>query len=221
MSTEDAQAVLASLWPASEGRTGGFSSGQFAREIETGTIHEYSGENPSDCAHAGYNPAAYAQTGALEGAIAGGGKGAADGAIRAGLKAIPVIGDFLAQVWDKVDPFAAHARAVAREQGTLCQAVPQVNSAFFQIDSDFRAGHLSGQEAQAELDNVAAGFRQEVGAIIKEGPGQCNAACVIGHLVDAEVVLKKEQYANSPLYYVKRFWWVGLIILLFVLLGRR
>lgn len=135
----------------------------------------------------------------------------------AALQVVPVVGQIIGGIITAFgfvsNLLAKHSQAVAKEQGTLCAVVPQINAELKQVDMEFSQGNISFAEASAELDSIASGYRQATASITKESPGSCNAGCVIGHLVDGEVIYRKQNYSGqSPMmYYIKHYWWVGLI----------
>jgi hypothetical protein len=198
---------------------------QYASEISAGFIGQYSG-NPSlpgygagNCAKAGpVNLSAYSQEGFVSGFAQGGLMAGISSAVHTALQFIPFLGPQLTKLWDTINPFAHHAAAVAREQSTLCGAVPQVNKALSEVDAAVTSGSISAAEADFELDQIDAEFHQAVAPIVK----QCNAACAIEGLLDGIVIARKQEYHNSPMYYLKHYWWVGALgLIIFVFIGRR
>ena len=223
VSAADEDKIIAAVFPASVQKllpNAQTTIGQFRTQIEANQLTIYL--NQSDCSKAGsYNPAAYQSPSPLLAGVQGGFGAAASSFINSALQAIPVIGQTLSQIWNKINPFAAHAKAVANEQGILCGSVPQVNAALQQVDADVLAGNVDLPTADAELDQIASQFRTVTASIIKDDSSHCNAACVVNRMVQAEVLLRKEKYKEPAIFYVKRYWWVGAVaLLIFVLFGR-
>lgn len=213
----DSEAIIALTFPASTQRAlGGSFSGiktGLLADLSTRQIGAYTGaRRAQDCKDAKpVNTSAYLQTGAVEGFIAGDPRAAISSGINTGLGLIPVVGSFLQQIFAKINPFAQHAIAVSKEQGTLCALVPQVNAAFLDLDQEVAQGNISVLDANAALDSIDANFRQGISAITKDSASKCDAGCVIGREVDALVIERKQIYAGQApwMYYLKHYWWVG------------
>jgi len=238
MSATDAQTILYSVFPQGQLRAGHISETQYESEITEGYIGQYSG-NPNlpgygagDCAKAGPIDTRRTQIAAtvsaaggpsiVAGAIGTGKIGAISAAIATALFAVPFVGPLLAGVWGTINPLAKHAAAVRREQGTLCSVVPAVNANLAAVDADLAAGNISVAQAESELDQIDAQYWQATVAITQKGPNRCNAACDIGNLLDGIVIARKQKYRNNPVYYLKKYWWVGAIgVLALLLIGRR
>lgn len=95
--------------------------------------------------------------------------------------------------------FAHHAQAVAKEQTTMCAAVPAANEALAWVDSEFSAGRLSKADAQASLDSMLQNFTQYVTPVMKrEGTSKCNLACGYTRALEGIVAKKKAQIAEAP-----------------------
>ncbi len=96
--------------------------------------------------------------------------------------------------------FAHHAKAMAREQSTLCAAVPAANQSLELIDQAVAGGQATPADGIAALDSVVSGFRQAVSGIIKgadpTSSGECNAACENLSELRAYVLLKQSQYRD-------------------------
>lgn len=140
------------------------------------------------------------QAGAAAGAAAGG-SGAGSGGIVGSLAAAApflIAGAVALGVISAI--FAHHAKAVAKEQSTMCAAVPGANEALAWIDSEFKAGHMSKASASAALDELLRNFESYVAPVRKdEGNGKkCNLACGYSRVLRAIVAKKKAEYAEAP-----------------------
>lgn len=140
-----------------------------------------------------------AQAGAAAGAASGGtgsvgGFGPALGAAAPFLLAGAVVLGVVSAI------FAHHAKAVAKEQSTMCAAVPGANDALAWIDSEFKAGHMSKASASAALDELYSNFTQYITPVMKNsGDGRkCNLACGYQKVLQAIVAKKKAEYAEAP-----------------------
>jgi len=155
-------------------------------DVSRGSILNYSGANPGDCAKAGNASsvkASLTKTGSAidlklvaAGTVAG---PAAPFVIAAGV----ILGVFSAI-------FNHHAMAVAREQGTLCAAVPAANATLAAIDGAVQSGQISPAVGAASLQQMLSEFTSTVAPITKS----CNAACVMTNDVAAIVAYKVSQY---------------------------
>lgn len=223
----DVEPVVAAVFPATAKGLNPSTRQGFTDALNARQILAYTGARAAgDCKMAGNaNQQAYNQQGILQGAVAGGVGGAVSGGLNAGLPLIPVVGPILAQLWTKINPFAHHAAAVAKEQSTLCLVVPEINAALLQVDRDFAAGNLTLQQANQELDGIYSEYLSATQAIYQEAGTKCNAACVVGHEVQGEVLIRKQTYATMglpPTAYVKKYGiWIGVIIVAFLLFRRR
>ena len=74
---------------------------------------------------------------------------------------------------------AHHAQAVAKEQSTLCSAVPAANNYLNIIQSAVAAGQATPAQAIQALNSLSTDFDSAVSSIRKMGGGSCNAACVM------------------------------------------
>lgn len=86
--------------------------------------------------------------------------------------------------------FQHHAQAVAKEQSTLCTAVPAANNYFTVIDQAVASGQATAQQALQALASLSSDFRSAVSGIYKN----CNAACVMQMCLDAAVATQKAKY---------------------------
>lgn len=92
--------------------------------------------------------------------------GAALGAATAGIGAVVGIGLMLLQ---------HHSQAVIREDATLCQFVPQINSSIAQIDAAVQAGKMTAAQASSAFAQLYTLAKQAFASIMKP----CNAECLI------------------------------------------
>lgn len=231
----DAQAIIAAVFPAKTQRFLGPGSSVVAELTSTeALIGQYSGDpslpgyGAGDCAKAGgYTPQGTAIASKTSGAI---GTGVASygvlGKIIPALAPIPVIGQVIAGIAAIVLPiiggiFKHHEQAVAREQGTLCSLIPQVNQTLIQTDAAVAQGALSVADADAQIEAMVAGFDSGVAGITQEGGNTCNAGCVMKYAVRAAADIHEQKYHNSPIYYLKHYWWVGALGLVAFLLLRK
>jgi hypothetical protein len=93
---------------------------------------------------------------------------------------------------------AHHAAAVAKEQGTLCVAIPAANDSLQQIDDALNSGQLTAAQAAQAYDQVIAAYGDYVKLIIKMTPSQCNAACVYMRMLQGIVAQRKLDVQASP-----------------------
>lgn len=100
-----------------------------------------------------------------------------------------------------------HAQAVATEQGTLCDLVPQLQGALDQADQGYKAGKAS-DALISDLKTTSVAYKQSTQGIWKE----CNAACFFGQEFDAQIEIRRRaDYAPSALGFAKRNWpWLAL-----------
>jgi hypothetical protein len=111
----------------------------------------------------------------------------------AGASGIPVVGGIIAKA---LSIFGAHhAAAVKTEQATLCQEVPKANAFLRGIDLAVSQGQIDPDTAASALEQGYAAWRAEVGAILKDSGGQCNAACVYEKCFRAAIEKRKQDYA--------------------------
>lgn len=226
MST-DSIAIIKAVFPANAQKYG-LRDMQIQADIQAGYISKYTSARPQDCAQAHFDPSQFQQT-SPEGVVGifTTGKGSLgakiSSSINLALQAIPVVGQFLSQVWTTISPFAHHAAAVAREQTTLCTAVPEFDSALGQIEAALKSGNISATDADAYVDRAVQNFDTETTPIAQGlgGSGTCNAACVMQAEVAAVAEVNKQKFHDSPLYFLKHYWWIGAIIIAVLLLGRR
>ncbi|HLZ52070.1 MAG TPA: hypothetical protein VKP61_15090 [Candidatus Acidoferrum sp.] len=172
----------------------------------SGGIPGYWKNTPGDCSSA-------SSTGAFgvtqqAGAYAGiGVQGAQLGAQIAGTvgtvaNAIPIIGSVISVITAGFSAiFAGHAQAVAREQSTLCGAVPFAQNAMERLDASYKIGTLSGPQIAQALETIYQQFAAGVEPIIQPADESfsdaiaqhhCNAACVylreLRGIIDAKVL---------------------------------
>ena len=222
----DAQAIYQAVFPATAQRNIR-DAALIQSDIAGGYITKYTPARPQDCAQSKFNPAAYQQTGGGAGVVgifAGQGTTGQkiSSSIALGLKAIPLVGDFLSQVWTTISPFAHHGAAVAKEQTALCTAVPEFDANLASIETALKSGAISATDADAYVDQAVQNFDTEVSGIAQESGNTCNAGCVMRYEVQAVGQEVKEKFQNSPIYYLKHYWWVGAIALgVYLFLGKR
>jgi hypothetical protein len=181
------------------------------------------GYGAGDCVQAGgYTPTGTTivaqSTGALSTATAG---YSILGKILPALAPIPIIGQVITGIAAVVMPiigkiFQHHAQAVAREQGTLCTLIPQVNQVLLETDQAVTDGTLNVQQADAQLEAMVSNFDEAVAQITKDSGSTCNAGCVMKSVVRATADIHEQRYHNSPLYYLKHYWWIGAIAVILV-----
>jgi hypothetical protein len=61
--------------------------------------------------------------------------------------------------------FGNHSKAVAKERGTLCAAVPMANAALQQLDEWLSSGQITATTAAQALQSLLSSFKQEVAGI--------------------------------------------------------
>jgi hypothetical protein len=110
------------------------------------------------------------------------------------LKSVPVVGSLLESAVSLVSlPFAHHKQAVATEQATLCQAVPDANTFLRGVDELVSTGQLDYNTAAQTLEQGYQNWLVEVQAIFKKKP--CNAACDFAQAFRAAIEMRKQRYA--------------------------
>jgi len=182
--TQAAQQVM----PTISGRAG-FTQKVFnyiVGDVTRGSILNYSGANPGDCAKAG-------NASSIKGALTKTGSGIALKLVAAGTVTGPaapfvIAAGVIAGLFSAI--FNHHAMAVAREQGTLCAAVPAANAAIGAIDGAVQTGQISPAVGAASMQQILQEFTSTVAPIAKD----CNAACVMTKDVGAIVAYKVSQY---------------------------
>lgn len=217
----DNEAIIAQVFPASVQRTLGNFQG-----IRSGTLDVlaqrqllgYTGaRRAQDCKDAGPSTGTNLQKASKATGMAASVWASVAPFVTA-LQVVPVVGAIIGGAITAfatiANIFSHHSQAVAREQGTLCAVVPQVNEAVLQLDQEYANGNFSYLEASAQLDVIDDNFRAATAAITKDSANQCNAACVVSRQVDALVIERKQIYAGQQpwLYYVKHYWWAGLVV---------
>ena len=223
----DSNAILRSLFPANAQKyVFGTDEGSLRNQsdLRSGFISSYSASRPQDCAQASGQQVAQIRqaTASGLGLLAPGGFTAKiSSVISNALNTIPVVGPFLSQVWNTINPFAAHAQAVAKEQSTLCALIPQVNDTLAATDAAVRSGQIDVADADAQLEAMVQAFDSATSGITKDSGSTCNAACVMRAEVRAEATLHEQGYRTSPLYFLKKYWWVGALGFVAYLLLRK
>lgn len=173
--------------------------------INTRTLTPY---NPGTCGTTGANPTGAfgvtQQAGAAGSlAVSGAEIGAKiAGAVGTVTSAIPIVGQAISLITAGFSAiFAGHAQAVAREQSTLCAAVPYAQSVMARLDASYQIGTLSGPQIAQALESLYSQFAAGVEPIIQpvdenfsEAIAQhhCNAACVylreLRGIIDAKIL---------------------------------
>jgi hypothetical protein len=85
-----------------------------------------------------------------------------------------------------------HAQAVAKEQTTLCSAVPAANNYLNIIAQAVSGGLATPQDGIAALESLKGDFRSAVGSIYND----CNAACVMNMELDAIILVMESQFQD-------------------------
>ncbi len=111
------------------------------------------------------------------------------------LNAIPIVGNILSSAISLITvPFAHHKAAVAREQATLCTAVPEVNAFLRQLDQYVLTGQWDHVTAVQEMENGFKAWVLEVKGILQDSGGKCNAACFYERQFRAAIEKRKIDY---------------------------
>jgi hypothetical protein len=122
-----------------------------------------------------------------------GGNNVATGLVGAGLGSVPVVGGVLKTIFGGFT--AHHKQAVATEQKTLCQAVPDANNFLRSVDAAISTGQLTLQAALQTLEEGYTNWRANLTPILKDTGGKCNAACVFEKCFRAAIEKRKQDYA--------------------------
>jgi hypothetical protein len=122
-----------------------------------------------------------------------GGPGVGTSLVGAGLGAVPVVGGVLKTIFGAFG--AHHANAVRNEQATLCTAVPDANNFLRGIDTAIATGQLDTASAAQALEQGYQNWRGEVGAILQDTGGHCNAACIYEKAFRAAIEFRKQNFA--------------------------
>jgi hypothetical protein len=206
-------AYLAALDPSIESifppvkDTAGFTQKDkdlFEQAVEARFLPQYYKKTPGDCgtpaqASAGKLAPILSTTGKVAAGTAPIAAGSGSAAFAAAAPFLAIGGAIAGVAGIVIGIFKAHhARAVAREQGTLCVAVPAANDALSQIDDALRSGQLTSAQASAAYDQVLSSYVDYVRQIIKDNPSQCNAACVYGRMLRGIVAQRKLDLKASP-----------------------
>jgi hypothetical protein len=85
-----------------------------------------------------------------------------------------------------------HAQAVAKEQTSLCSAVPAANNYLQVIVQAVSSGLATPQDGIAALESLKGDFRSAVGSIYND----CNAACVMNMELDAIIMVLESQFQD-------------------------
>lgn len=193
--SQDVDAVLALTFPNIK-----FTGAASTRRpfLQEGRVIPYSGTNPQDCAQARGVPTGTATNIRLASQSASYATQAAQlGAQIAGatVSAIPIVGTVVQGVIQIFSAFSqAHQQAVINEQTTLCTIVPAVNRALAALDDGVISGSINLPDALSGLDAIESQYKQGVAQIIKEAPGQCNAACQVDGFVQEQLAIRRLEY---------------------------
>jgi hypothetical protein len=122
-----------------------------------------------------------------------GGPGIGTSLLGAGLGSVPVVGGVLKTIFGVFG--AHHAAAVRNEQATLCQAVPDANNFLRGIDTAVAQGKIDTATAIQVLEQGYQNWRGEVGAVLQDTGGKCNAACIQEKGFRAAIEYRKQNYA--------------------------
>jgi hypothetical protein len=117
------------------------------------------------------------------------------------VKAVPILGSIVSFGESIAGIFgAAHAQAVAKEQGTLKQVEPATNAALAQIDQAYKLGQIGGAQVSGYLEQLYTQFVAALAAISHPAAGieqsiadhTCNAGCTqerqLRGIIDAMVL---------------------------------
>ena len=92
--------------------------------------------------------------------------------------------------------FAAHARAVAKEQQVECAAVPAANQTLQTIASAVQSGTITPAQGIASLTQLLTEFQSTIAPIMKNSASQCNAGCVWLKALQAAVSEMQSQFED-------------------------
>ena len=92
--------------------------------------------------------------------------------------------------------FAAHARAVKKEQQVECAAVPAFNDGITAITQAVTAGTITPQTGISSSSQLLNSFQQQISQIMKDDPTQCNAGCVWWKCAQAAVAELQSQFQD-------------------------
>src|SRR5690348_9580477 len=92
--------------------------------------------------------------------------------------------------------FSHHSAAVAKEQKTICAAVPAAANYLQQIQAAVQQGYATPAQAIAALQSLLSDFTSQMQSIMKNNASQCNAACVWVKELTAIVAFKVSQYQD-------------------------
>lgn len=176
-------------------KTAGFTQAVFnmiQQDVSNGYISSYVTDQQTACAKAG-NPAS------ISGALTSAGSGIALKLVAAGTVAGPaaplvIAAGVVLGIFSAV--FNHHALAVAKEQGTLCAAVPAANTAVSTVVQAVQAGTITPSVGAATLQQVLQDFTSTVSPIMKNDASNCNAACVMVKDLTAIVAYFTSQFQD-------------------------
>jgi hypothetical protein len=93
--------------------------------------------------------------------------------------------------------FAHHAAAVAKEQQTVCAAVPAAANYLQQIQAAVSSGASTPTQAIQALQSLLSDFTSQVSSIMKNSASSCNAACVWVKELTAIVAYQTSGYQDQ------------------------
>jgi hypothetical protein len=194
------QAAAVGMPTSTISNTAGFTQAVFntiVSDVQAGQIQHYTGADaPGDCAKAG-NPAS------ITGALTATGSAIALKLVAAGAVAGPaaplvIAAGVILGIFSAV--FNHHALAVAKEQGTLCAAVPAFNTSIQTVVSAVQSNTITPAVGAATLQQVLQDFISTVTPVMKNNASQCDAACVMvkdATAIVASFVSQFQDLANS------------------------
>lgn len=94
------------------------------------------------------------------------------------------------------DLFTHHAKAVAKEQGTLCAAVPAANATLEQLDEWLASGQVTASTVSQALDALLANFQAMTAPITSHG-STCNEGCIYNRALRGIVARRKADLAAA------------------------
>ncbi len=116
--------------------------------------------------------------------------------VKAGLSAIPVVGNALASLAGLItSPLQHHKLAVQKEQATLCRAVPEANNFLRGIDAAVAQRQMDTATAVQVMEQGYQNWLPSIAGIIQERGNTCNEACIQRKAFRAAIEKRKQDYA--------------------------